>query len=123
MVTPQSGSLEGVVNVRFGSLADICSAKGHVRFTPEIGHQRVGRNYLLKCQLWTRTATEFRLAVVSAKRVVRTYRHSKPVCVRPACSLSRGKERLPQNNEASLFSQPNRNACRLLIIVQFQGER
>jgi hypothetical protein len=25
-------------NVRFGSLADICSAKGHVRFTPNSGH-------------------------------------------------------------------------------------
>ena len=25
-------------HVRFGSLADICSAKGHVRFTPESGH-------------------------------------------------------------------------------------
>ena len=27
-----------VWNVRFGSEADICSAKGHVRFTPESGH-------------------------------------------------------------------------------------
>jgi hypothetical protein len=25
---------KGATNVRFGSLADICSAKGHVRFTP-----------------------------------------------------------------------------------------
>jgi hypothetical protein len=25
-------------NVRFGSKADICGAKGHVRFTPESGH-------------------------------------------------------------------------------------
>ena len=25
-------------DVRFGSKADICSAKGHVRFTPESGH-------------------------------------------------------------------------------------
>ena len=25
-------------NVRFGSKADICSAKRHVRFTPESGH-------------------------------------------------------------------------------------
>jgi hypothetical protein len=25
-------------NVRFGSLADMCSAKGHVGFTPESGH-------------------------------------------------------------------------------------
>jgi hypothetical protein len=28
-------------NVRFGSKADICSAKGHVRFTPESGHSSV----------------------------------------------------------------------------------
>ena len=28
-----------LTNVRFGSLADICSAKRHVRFTPESGHQ------------------------------------------------------------------------------------
>jgi hypothetical protein len=27
-------------HVRFGSLADICSAKAHVRFTPESGHVR-----------------------------------------------------------------------------------
>jgi hypothetical protein len=26
------------LNVRFGSLADICSAKGHVHLTPESGH-------------------------------------------------------------------------------------
>jgi hypothetical protein len=25
-------------DVRFGSKADMCSAKGHVRFTPESGH-------------------------------------------------------------------------------------
>jgi hypothetical protein len=25
-------------NVRFGSKADMCGAKGHVRFTPESGH-------------------------------------------------------------------------------------
>ena len=34
-------------DVRFGSLADMCSAKGHVRFTPESGH--VQRN--LGCPL------------------------------------------------------------------------
>jgi hypothetical protein len=27
-------------NVRFGSKADMCSAKGDVRFTPESGHVR-----------------------------------------------------------------------------------
>jgi len=28
----------GLLNVRFGLLADICSAKSHVRFAPESGH-------------------------------------------------------------------------------------
>jgi hypothetical protein len=27
-------------DVRFGSKADMCAAKGHVRFTPESGHVR-----------------------------------------------------------------------------------
>src|SRR5262249_20473404 len=35
IVQVQRGSLEEAANVRFGSKADICSAKGHVRFTPE----------------------------------------------------------------------------------------
>ena len=30
----------GSGHVRFGSKADMCSAKGHVRFTPESGHVR-----------------------------------------------------------------------------------
>src|SRR5262245_18462958 len=30
------------LNLRFGSKADICDAKGHVRFTPESRHQPVG---------------------------------------------------------------------------------
>ena len=29
---------KGAADVRFGSLADMCSAKRHVRFTPESGH-------------------------------------------------------------------------------------
>ncbi|MGB8745082.1 MAG: hypothetical protein WCD54_03820, partial [Pseudolabrys sp.] len=32
------------VNVRFGSEADICSAKGHVRFTPESDAECVHSN-------------------------------------------------------------------------------
>jgi hypothetical protein len=39
MVAIRAGAREGVgfrtPNVRFGSKADICSAKRHVRFTPE----------------------------------------------------------------------------------------
>jgi len=38
MVTAQATALEGPANVRFGSKADMCSAKRHVRFTPESGH-------------------------------------------------------------------------------------
>ena len=33
-------SNKGGLNVRFGSKADICAAKWHVRFTPESGHVR-----------------------------------------------------------------------------------
>ena len=35
---PKSVSDADQPNVRFGSLADICSAKRHVRFTPNSGH-------------------------------------------------------------------------------------
>jgi len=31
---------EMLADVRFGSKADMCSAKGHVRFTPESGHSQ-----------------------------------------------------------------------------------
>ena len=34
-------------NVRFGSKADMCSAKRHVRFTPESGHMRCNNKCLL----------------------------------------------------------------------------
>ena len=36
----QTGVLKGLADVRFGSKADICSAKRHVRFTPNSGHMR-----------------------------------------------------------------------------------
>jgi hypothetical protein len=38
IVPTKTSALEGAINVRFGSLADIRSAKAHVRFTPESGH-------------------------------------------------------------------------------------
>jgi hypothetical protein len=31
----KAGALKGVADVRFGSLADMCSALAHVRFTPQ----------------------------------------------------------------------------------------
>ena len=38
IVAVQPSALERGADVRFGSKADICSAKGHVRFTPKSGH-------------------------------------------------------------------------------------
>ena len=41
-IGPRSNAI--ALNVRFGSKADICSAKRHVRFTPDSGHvQRTSR--------------------------------------------------------------------------------
>jgi len=34
MLSIKTSRPEGIVYVRFGSKADICNAKGHVRFTP-----------------------------------------------------------------------------------------
>src|SRR5262249_8539411 len=39
-----------LADVRFGSKADICAAKSHVRFTPESGHVRCTR----LCPLWAK---------------------------------------------------------------------
>ena len=44
----RDGSVYPVDDVRFGSQADICSAKRHVRFTPESGHVQCTR----PCPLW-----------------------------------------------------------------------
>ena len=43
-----SKGVTGVANVRFGSKADICSAIGHVRSSPESGHMRRNKS----CLLW-----------------------------------------------------------------------
>src|SRR5262249_13939827 len=40
IVPAQTRSGKGPAHVRFGSKADICGAKEHVRFTPESGHVR-----------------------------------------------------------------------------------
>ena len=40
IVMAKTSSLEGAADVRFGSLADICSVKRHVRFTPKSGHSQ-----------------------------------------------------------------------------------
>ena len=40
----KDGSRKGRRDVRFGSLADICSAPAYVRFTLDSGHSRYKRN-------------------------------------------------------------------------------
>jgi hypothetical protein len=45
VVKPESKRKVPSHDVRFGSLADICSAKGHVRFTPNSGHVRVQEQF------------------------------------------------------------------------------
>jgi hypothetical protein len=49
----REGPLEryGPTHVRFGSKADICSAKRHVRFTPKSGHLQCTR----PCLLWAKS--------------------------------------------------------------------
>ena len=53
MVAISASAREGVAhlgshrNVRFGSKADMCSAKGHVRFTPNSGHVQCTNSCLL----------------------------------------------------------------------------
>jgi hypothetical protein len=53
IVTVCTGILEGArsADVRFGSLADICSASTHVRFTPESRHVRCDS----QCPLWAKS--------------------------------------------------------------------
>ena len=51
MKPPEETTAKTVIHVRFGSKADVCAAKGHVRFTPESGHVR--RNY--RCPLWAKS--------------------------------------------------------------------
>jgi hypothetical protein len=46
---PKADVRTAIVDVRFGSKADMCGAKGHVRFTPESDIKRV-----VKCPLWTK---------------------------------------------------------------------
>ena len=42
-VDPRPLAWRALLHVRFGSEADICGAKGHVRFTPESD---------IKCDIW-----------------------------------------------------------------------
>jgi hypothetical protein len=47
-------------DVRFGSKADMCSAKGHVRFAPESGHMRCNN----KCPLCANSGIRKLVSVV-----------------------------------------------------------
>ena len=47
------------VHVCFGSKADMCSAKGHVRFTPESGHVRSARDVRFGPILLHKSVAEF----------------------------------------------------------------
>jgi hypothetical protein len=55
IVATCTGTLEGVgrvpADVRFGSKADICTAKNHVRFSPKSGHVRCTS----LCLLWAKS--------------------------------------------------------------------
>ena len=48
-----TGALEDAY-VRFGSEADMCVAKRHVRFTPESGHERCNSG----CPLWAKSGQQ-----------------------------------------------------------------
>ena len=69
------------IDVRFGSKADMCSAKGHVRFTPESGHVRCKQ----ECPLCANSGHLLRLEAIIFDRLAahmlaaRTFK--KPVIV------------------------------------------
>jgi hypothetical protein len=71
-------------HVRFGSKADICSAKRHVRFTPMCGRLRVGKDFLHVCSIG-RCAHVFGLCV----------RHTRPLAIMPSA------DQVPINNPHS----------------------
>ena len=50
MLPANSGALEGVANVRFGSKADIGARPRHVRFTPKSGHCIAPQRMSALCQ-------------------------------------------------------------------------
>ena len=70
--------------VRFGSKADMCSAKPHVRFTPMCGRLRVGKDFLHVCSIG-RCAHVFGLCV----------RHTRPLAIMPSA------DQVPINNPHS----------------------
>jgi hypothetical protein len=57
VLSSQQTSESSMVDVRFGSKADICAATSHVRFTPESGHVRC--NY--GCPLWPDSEPKIKL--------------------------------------------------------------
>ena len=58
-----------VAHVRFGSKADMCSAKGHVRFTPKSGHvRRTSRCPLCANSGLMQCSKLYRYSIISAAR-------------------------------------------------------
>jgi hypothetical protein len=56
-----------VANVRFGSTADMCSAKGHVRFTPESDI----KCDIMECPLWAKSGHPSIIWIATGVRVAR----------------------------------------------------
>ena len=63
-------------NVRFGSKADMCSAKGHVRFAPESGHVRCNSI----CPLWAKKRTSSDLFDHLVSAILDRLRHGNAEC-------------------------------------------
>src|SRR5262245_17530785 len=63
-----------LVDVRFGSKADICSAKRHVRFTPESGHLQCNS----PCPPWAKSGHRAAHSITSSARASRVVGTSRP---------------------------------------------
>ena len=98
MILAWAGSLEVAVDVRFGSKADICSAKRHVCFTPKSGHVQCNEGCPLSAniQLYSitssaRTSSVGGTVMPSALAVLRLMTHSNLV----GCSTGRSAGVVP----------------------------
>src|SRR5262249_45299963 len=92
--------VKGPHDVRFGSKADICNAKRHVRFTPESGHVQCSSS----CLLWAISGFSLEAAwelrydyLASLNRSIAKWQHPPPTAFRlshPAGHMS-GSRALP----------------------------
>ena len=68
IVASETKVMEELFDVRFGSKADMCSAKRHVRFTPESGHVRCKKNVrFVPIADMDQVATPFQLPITIAQ--------------------------------------------------------